>query len=425
MASAEGVGVNAAILPIGKRSTRFLLRSVGIYLAYAAILVRAILLFFNEPDLPRMLALLVVFGLLLFASYWLEGEPARLRTGLQVAYLVAQTALILSFSPLNFKQDFFIFLFAPLSLQAVLFFGPRLGFAWIGGFSLLAAGSVILTWQWQLPGFAQGVMMAGLFVFTGSFANRILQAEAMHRQNQRLTGELQVTYQQLQAYAGQAEAYAALQERNRMSRELHDSATQTIFSMNLAVQAAQLVMDKNPEKLVEQLDRIQELAHSAVGEIQSLSSQLRSPLPEAVPAESPNGGAEAWDEDPALPARLRRLAAERQARDGIEVRLEIRGDRRLDRAVSAGLYRIAQEALNNIAKHAGTREAAITLHLEGQPACLEIVDRGAGFDLAAMGRQSGHIGLQSMAERAREIGWLLSLDSSPGRGTSIRIEEVV
>jgi signal transduction histidine kinase len=91
--------------------------------------------------------------------------------------------------------------------------------------------------------------------------------------------------------------------------------------------------------------------------------------------------------------------------------------------VAAGLYRIAQEALNNIAKHAGVSEACVRLDLERRPAVLEIRDQGAGFDPARITHLPGHAGLPGMADRAREMGWTLKIDSQPGRGTTVRVEE--
>jgi signal transduction histidine kinase len=144
-----------------------------------------------------------------------------------------------------------------------------------------------------------------------------------------------------------------------------------------------------------------------MGEIQALVSQLR-PLSAA-----PEG----------LPVALRRLSAERQVRDGLEVALEVDGERALPEAVAASLYRIAQEALANVVKHSGTLEAIVHLKLNGDLACLEIEDHGLGFAPQAALGQRGHLGLAGMAEQAREIGWNLSIESRPGLGTCVRVEE--
>jgi signal transduction histidine kinase len=91
--------------------------------------------------------------------------------------------------------------------------------------------------------------------------------------------------------------------------------------------------------------------------------------------------------------------------------------------VTAGLYRIVQEALNNVARHSGSCEARVRLDLDSRPAYLEVQDWGAGFEPDTISRSANHIGLHSMAERAGELGWMLKIDSQPGRGTRIRVEE--
>jgi len=91
--------------------------------------------------------------------------------------------------------------------------------------------------------------------------------------------------------------------------------------------------------------------------------------------------------------------------------------------VAEGVYHIAQEALTNVTKHAGTGQATVRLNLAAGASFLEIEDRGLGFDPDLALSQRGHLGLASMAERAGEIGWRLSIESRPGRGTRIRVEE--
>jgi signal transduction histidine kinase len=205
----------------------------------------------------------------------------------------------------------------------------------------------------------------------------------------------------------QMEGAAAERERSRLAHELHDSVTQTVFSMNLTVQSARLLLEREPDRAAIQLDRLEELAAGAMGEIQALVSQLR-PLPVA------QGD---------LAAALRHLAAERQVGDGLQVGLDVDGERALPEAVSAGLYGIAQEALANVVKHSGTHEVSICLNLVEGASFLEITDGGRGFDPELALSQRGHLGLAGMAERAREVGWSLAIESQPGRGTRIRVEE--
>ena len=97
--------------------------------------------------------------------------------------------------------------------------------------------------------------------------------------------------------------------------------------------------------------------------------------------------------------------------------------RALPEPVAEGVYHIAQEALTNVARHAGTGQAAVRLNLADGASFLEVEDSGLGFDPQVALGQRGHLGLAGMAERAREIGWRLSVESRPGHGTRVRVEE--
>ena len=121
---------------------------------------------------------------------------------------------------------------------------------------------------------------------------------------------------------------------------------------------------------------------------------------------------------------IQHLAEERLAQDGLQVTLEITGQRSLPESVEINLYRIAQEALNNITRHAGVHQAQVRLHLESPIASLAVIDEGCGFDLADS-KQGRGFGLIGMAERASEIGWGLEIESRPGKGTCIRVAEKI
>jgi signal transduction histidine kinase len=383
--------------------SRLLVRYLGVYLIYLAVLARFIYKYAGSPHVGLMLLLLALYGLLLILEPWLS----RWRGWSPWLYLLLQSGLamrLLLFPP---HEDFLPMLFIPLCLQAVLFFKRRMGLVCIAAFTLAIAGPLMAGWEWTLVGPMMLLLFAGLYFLMGNYAHLIQRAEAARRENQGLIHELQVAHRQLQDYAAQVEEYATAQERGRLARELHDSATQTIFSMNLTAQAARLLVEKEPGRAAEQIERLQQLARSAVGEIQVLVSQLR-------PCSLAEEG---------LAAALRRLVAEREARDGLRIHLEISGEKELPESVAAGLYRIAQEALNNVAKHAGTQEAILRLDLAGERSCLEVQDHGAGFDPGGVSLQGGHVGLVGMAERARELGWKLSCSSQPGHGTRIRVEE--
>jgi signal transduction histidine kinase len=255
-----------------------------------------------------------------------------------------------------------------------------------------------------LFGLVMGILYSGICFLFGGYAHQVQKAEAARLQNQRTFHELQEAHRQLQGHADQQANLAVEHERSRLARELHDSVTQTVFSMNLTAQSAHLLLDKEPGRVAGQLLHLEELAASALREIQVLVSQLK---PRSILEEG-------------LPTALRRLAAEK-TRDGIQVLLEVQEEGTLPETVATGLYSIAHEALVNVSKHSRSREAMVRLNIGRRYSCLEIEDHGLGFDPKAALNQRGHLGLAGMYERAHEIGWSLSVQSRPGQGTRILV----
>lgn len=372
------------------------------YLIYFAVVARAIgWIQDSSPIAAPVWILLGLFGLILFSERMLSRRLAWYVR----PYTLVQSGLVIAMLYLAPALDFLPMLFYPLSFQAVRFFQPRVGFACIGAFSVAMIGMFFRGMEWQ-PGVMMLLGSGGVNVLMGSFAHLMTRTDRRREENQRLLGNLQEAYRQLKDSAAQTEALAAAEERHRLVRELHDSLTQTLFSMNLSAQAAQLSIQEDTRQVDDHLARLQTLSRSAASEVQALTGQI----PQRHPAQ---GG---------LSLALTRLAEDRLAQDGLHVNLEVTGRRRLSEPVAAALYRIVQEALNNIIRHANTRQARVRLDLERPVALLEIEDSGCGFDLAHLGQFSGY-GLAGMAERAGEIGWDLEIESYPGQGTRIRVQE--
>ena len=235
--------------------------------------------------------------------------------------------------------------------------------------------------------------------FFGSFATLTAQAEAAR-------SELQDAHEQLQEYAVQAEELAVAQERNRLARDLHDSVSQSIFSMTLTAESARILLERDPARAAPQLDRLQELAQGALGEMRSLIYQLR-------PTDAAKSG---------LVPAIRNHLSTLKSRDGLMVELHVEGEGRLPRDQEEGLLRIVQEALNNVSKHARTNRAVVTLRTVGGRASLLIEDHGKGFDPSFVGASEGHLGLASMRERAEIQGGTFGVESQPGEGTRIMVE---
>lgn len=194
----------------------------------------------------------------------------------------------------------------------------------------------------------------------------------------------------------QSRQLAALEERHRLARDLHDSVTQTLFSLNLNAQAAAL----SPERAAGQLPRIQALAQSALSEMRTLIQELRPSILE----------------EKGLPATVRRLLDE----SGLPAELAVREGDRPSPEIEMSFYRILKEALHNAARHARAGRIRVELDLSADPLRAVVEDDGVGFE-PATGQGSG-LGLRSMAERASAHGGRLEVESGPGRGTRIRVE---
>jgi signal transduction histidine kinase len=384
--------------------------TVGVYLIYTAVVLRAVVVVSLRTELPAVMVLLAGYGLLLIGETWLRHRnPSRYlrhpKTGL--LYLFLQSVLVIGVLIVSSYEDFLAMLFIPLSLDAVVLFGRRAGFASIAVFSLAMVVTLLFSNVGPLFGLVMGILYSGVCFLVGGYAYQVQNARTVRDHNESLLNKLQIAHRQLQVYAAQMESLAVEHERNRLARELHDSVTQTVFSMNLAAQSAHLVWEKEPQRVITQLLRIEELAASALREIQSLVSQLRL---RSIFKEG-------------LPAALGRLAAEQKARNGLQVTLEIHGERALPEKTASTLYFITHEALTNVSKHSGVCETIVRLNLAGDHACLEIEDHGRGFQSEATPNQRGHLGLAGMSERAREIGWNLSIQSRPGQGTRVLVTE--
>jgi signal transduction histidine kinase len=129
-------------------------------------------------------------------------------------------------------------------------------------------------------------------------------------------------------------------------------------------------------------------------------------------------------EEEGLGEALKKHARERLKHDGLSVEVNIQGERRLDEQVEDGIFRIVQESLNNIVKHAKTDSALVEIDLSGETARILIEDHGIGFNIDELKKDGGKFGIASMKERAAAIGGSFEITSIPESGTSIRIEGI-
>ncbi len=204
----------------------------------------------------------------------------------------------------------------------------------------------------------------------------------------------------------EARQRAIMDERNRLARELHDSVTQSLYGVNLYAEAAARTLSAGQMDVVATyLDELRETAREALQEMRLLIFELRPPVLEREGLVA------------ALQARLEAV----EARGDIEAELLVAGTSQLPPEVEAVLYRVAQEALNNIIKHAQAHHIVIHLCQEPGRVVLEVSDDGIGFDPASVHQHAG-LGLRGMQERVQSIGGDLELQTTPGQGTRVRVQ---
>jgi len=201
----------------------------------------------------------------------------------------------------------------------------------------------------------------------------------------------------------QAQRLAALEERQRLARELHDSISQALYAINLAARTARAHLDRDPSKAAGPLDYALNLAAAAFADMRALIFELR---PESLEAQG-------------LTAGLARQIDMVRARHGIEVEADLDDEPEVPIGVKEAIYRVAQEALNNVVKHARATRISLRLATVDATLLLEVCDNGIGFDPGVC--FSGHLGLRSMRERIERLGGNLEIDSRPGGGTRILV----
>ncbi len=201
----------------------------------------------------------------------------------------------------------------------------------------------------------------------------------------------------------QAGELAAGEERAHLARELHDSVTQALFSMTLVSRSVEMLLDRDAAAARTQLSQLRELQREALAEMRALIFELR-------PGNLEQDG---------LTRALRTHTAAIQGRIGLPVVVDSTLQERLPLAVEEVLYRIAQEALHNVIKHAGARQVRLEVGRTGSGVRLHIQDDGNGFNPARV--PDGHLGLAGMRARADKIGARFTCRSEPGEGTSIEV----
>jgi PAS domain S-box-containing protein len=198
-------------------------------------------------------------------------------------------------------------------------------------------------------------------------------------------------------------AAAAREERSRLARDLHDSITQALFAASLKAEALTTAGGASPE-IDELAQEVRRLTGGALAQMRTMLLELRGEPLDSIP----------------LMQLLRNVVEATESRTRTKIDLTVKGSQTVPADLHAALYRITQEALNNVVRHARAENAWIVLSLEPSAVRLAVGDDGCGFDLSPVGPT--HLGLRSMRERASEVGADFRVVTAPGSGTEIVLE---
>jgi signal transduction histidine kinase len=277
------------------------------------------------------------------------------------------------------------------------------------------AEEAVLLLQPVLPGTDPPKSWLGVPMLVDGQVTGILSVQNVDRENafnesdirllQTFAAAMSIALENARLYED-AKKMAALEERQRLSRELHDSVTQSLYGICLYAQAASGKLDREEIGQARRyINDIQNTAQESLADMRLLIYELRPPILE--------------QEGLVAAIQNRLMSVEDRAGIMCSVSSDLTG--RLSFETEEGLYGIVREALNNVIKHAHARNISIRMEENHEAFCMEISDDGIGFVPAAACRQ-GCLGIASMQERARSRGWQFRLTSSPGNGTCIQVE---
>lgn len=361
---------------------------------------------------------LALFGMALLLGYlswpWLQRRMGR--TYLPFGIILASTALILervftpSFALLLWQPDPFFYVLLILvawqyDFRVVLLFT-------IGTTGLEIALRMFIPQQAafiELPGIISNQMLLFGFLVTrtisfliiGFIITRLMSAQ---RKQRRALAEAN---RNLVQYAATVEQLSISRERNRLSRELHDTLAHTLSALAVQIDAVIAVWEPIPAKAKEMLEQMLETSRRGLDETRRALRDLR-----AAPLE-----------EMGLALAVCSMAEDFAARHGISLETDVPEEiNSLSLEIEHGFYRVAQEALENVLQHAGAQQVQVKLASENGALILIVADNGRGFDVDSPASEQ-QLGLQGMYERAEMIGASLEVNSEMGRGTIVRLSK--
>jgi signal transduction histidine kinase len=312
----------------------------------------------------------------------------------RVIVLLAETAVV---AGLTFLDPVAMLLGFVLSAHAMVLLPRRVGIVWIAFLVVITGSLAIYHLDWVRGLLVTFAYMAGYASFGFAYYARE-RANTALQESEALVAELQTAQRQLRDYAARVEELVVAEEHTRLAREMHDTLGHRLTVTSVQLEGAQRLIPSDPERAARMIGTARQEVQEGLSELRRTVSTLRTPL----------------EADLALPLALRRMV---DNLEDTETAIHLVLAEELPPLPSThrlALYRIAQEALTNVQRHARASNVWIRLRQQENGIVLEIEDNGIG-----LGASQAGFGLRGMRERARQLGGELVLSPRPGGGTRI------
>lgn len=345
------------------------------------------------------MGILVIFGVV-HSRY--PFQDSTWKNQRQVHLLIAtQTILIITLFQTTGVFSF-LFLFFLLSANVMLYIPLRRSLSWLAGFTLITGYFLVREGGW-LEGLQSLIMYTSGYLFLGIVVNALFQARLAQRRNTRLLDELRAKNIQLEEYARQVETLAAVEERNRLAREMHDTLGHHLTSAAVQLEAIQRIAENDPKRASGIAGEVRQQVREALAELRQTVGRLREPV----------------EIELSLPQALRRLAGNFQAASGLPIHLKLPDfDCPISDMQRLALFRAAQEGLTNVQRHAQAQQVWLSLECLPGRIILQIEDDGKGVTQAPGNPGFGLVGLR---ERASQLAGEISLSPRPAGGAILLI----
>lgn len=374
----------------------------------------------HEGNLANAAALvMVVILIVVILSEWQSWQASGPQLGLMILFAMVMVARTDNRSPrqmhlyisvqtliisLALLQDpIFLLLFFVLSAQAMVGLPTRAGLRWISLFAVVTiVGNFYNDFDLVSDLINSLVNCAGFLVF-GAFGNALMRAETARAASQQLLIELQEAHTQLQAYAERVETLAVAEERNRLSREMHDTLGHRLTVSIVQLEGAGRLLERDPARAGQMIQTVRSELVDGLADLRQTLAALRNPI---VSGDS-------------LPQALAKLVGDFERATQLTIHTDFPETwPALSEVQALTIYRMAQEALTNIQRHAEARAVHLSLRQQNGSVRIEIEDDGRGFDpvQAAPG-----IGLRGMRERALQLQGKVDIKSQPQQGARLTL----